>query len=351
MCIMELVRKRWGGLSLFLYPLILLCGLSNQPRLGHAEDRVSTAAPSKPSVLGHRENLYDVCTVGEQHVWVVGYFVAVFHSQDAGKSWLRKDAGTTNSFLGVSFANEEEGWIVGENGTILHTKDSGESWERQENPVPEERLLKVQFISERQGWAVGTFGLILHTMDGGLRWQRQPFEEDVVLNDLYFLDASEGWAAGEYETILHTVDGGETWEKQHGEDLDYGFGEEPGRFFGISFENDRHGIAVGTQGLLVTADDGGETWIKRKPLDDTLLKVRFFGDGQAIVVGLRGCITRTENYGHNWSTFCLLHHHTWLCGVAFTGNGSGGYLVGDLGKILVTRDRGRTWIPYYELSR
>ena len=74
---------------------------------------------------------YDVSVVGEKHVWVVGYFGAIFYSEDGGKSWIEKSAGTNNALLGVCFASENEGWVVGEYGTILHTEDRGKTWEAQ----------------------------------------------------------------------------------------------------------------------------------------------------------------------------------------------------------------------------
>lgn len=303
--------------------------------IGHAGDLASR-------VIKHTDKLYDVSAAGNGHVWVVGYFGAVFHSVDNGLNWSKKDVGTKMSLLGVHFFGEKAGWIIGDQGTILHTADGGDTWERQKSPVTEEKLLKVQFIDEKRGWIVGTFGLVLHTVNGGASWERLPFDEDVILNDLCFVNMSQGWLAGEFGMIFYTEDGGKTWTKQ--------LEDEMGRkIFGIDFIDALHGIAVGNEGIIYTTRNGGKVWELESTDDDSLLKVAIADENNATAAGLRGCLTFTEDGGDNWRSVCPRDHFTWLSGITYDKNGRG-YAVGDGGKILISTDSGLNWAPYYQLA-
>ena len=112
-------------LSIILTTCITGCGKpdSSEPDRGHS-------GGFGPQVIKHTDKLYDVSAAGEGHVWTVGYFGSIFHSEDNGLHWTRKDAGTNESLSAVHFINEKKGWIVGESGLILATSDGGGSWEK-----------------------------------------------------------------------------------------------------------------------------------------------------------------------------------------------------------------------------
>jgi photosystem II stability/assembly factor-like uncharacterized protein len=210
------MRNRWEWC--FLTGLVCLSFLNGGCEKSGRTGNLSSANPKAGSPTIHfQDKLYDVSVADKGNVWVVGYYGAIFHSNDGGKSWSRQNSETSDSLLGVDFVTDHQGWVVGESGMILHTKDGGTKWEKQLSPVPDERLLKVQFVNERDGWAAGSNGVIIRTLDGGAHWERLPFRGDVTLNDFHFLNTSEGWVAGEFETILHTTNGGKTWQKQRGD--------------------------------------------------------------------------------------------------------------------------------------
>lgn len=277
------------------------------------------------------DKFYDVVAPDKDHLWAVGYFGAIVHSSDGGKTFVRQDGGTFAAMTGVSFINDKQGWAVGDQGTILHTKDGGLTWEKQKSPLADQKLLKVQFLNDKEGFAIGTFGLILSTNDGGATWERLPYKEDVILNDLFFFNSQEGYVAGEFETILHTANGGKTWEKQRGDQL--------GKLFGIAFKDPRTGIAVGTAGKIVSTSDG-RNWTEMKSgIEDTLLKAQFVGS-RILAIGLRGVVLVSEN-GRTWSPVAIPGHYSWLSGVSSVQGVS--YLVGNEGKILASNDVGKTW--------
>ena len=325
---------------LFILSLFFIACMTGCKETGPPEQEMGHPGGFGPQVIKHTDKLYDVSAAGNGHVWVVGYFGAVFHSTDNGLHWSRKNVGTKLSLLGVNFINEKTGWIVGDQGTILHTSDGGESWDIQKSPVTDEKFLMVQFVDEKEGWIVGTYGLVLRTKDGGINWERLPFDEDVILNDLCFINSNQGWLAGEFGLIFYTEDGGETWVKQ--------LEDEMGRkLFGIDFADASHGIAVGNEGVIYTTRNGGVEWVLESTGDDTLLKAAFADDSHATAVGLRGCLTFTEDGGDSWRSVCPLDHFTWLSGITFDKSGRG-FAVGEGGKILISADSGLNWVPYYQ---
>ncbi len=332
-------NKLFYLLRLILLSLIFSSCMTGCNNTDPAEPENNQNTGFSAQVIKHTDKLYDVSVAGSGNVWVVGYFGVIFHSTDNGLNWIKIDAGTKASLLGVSFVNEKTGWIVGDQGTILHTVDGGQTWERQKSPVANEKLLKVQFINDKQGWIVGTFGLVLYTGDDGMNWERLPFTEDVILNDLCFINPNQGWIAGEFGMVLYTEDGGKTWVKQ--------LEDEMGRkMFGIAFIDSLHGIVVGNEGVIYTTRNGGKDWeLKSTENGDTLLKVAFADDTHATAVGLRGCMTATEDGGDNWRSVCPLNHFTWLSGIAYDKRGRG-FAVGDGGNILTSNDSGLGWAPY-----
>lgn len=85
------------------------------------------------------------------------------------------------------------------------------------------------------------------------------YNQDLNLNDAFFVSDDEGWVSGEHGTILHTTDGGKTWTAQLGGDPQ---GTELG-IIDLRFLDAQHGWAV--QGvryqdppLLRTVD--GQNW-------------------------------------------------------------------------------------------
>ena len=50
--------------------------------------------------------------------------------------------------------------------------------------------------------------MIQKTMDGGQSWDAQETGAEDVLEDIFFLDDKHGWAVGENGLILYTSNGG-----------------------------------------------------------------------------------------------------------------------------------------------
>jgi photosystem II stability/assembly factor-like uncharacterized protein len=285
--------RRW-----FLPLLLALSSLAIEAPLGSAE-----RSSVRSQIV---EDLYDTQLVDPDDGWAVGAFGAVYHTSDGGRHWQMQHAPTTQNLFGVSFSDVRNGWAVGRSGTIIHTTDGGAHWTAQQSSTAK-HLFKVCFIDSREGWAVGDWGVVLQTVDGGASWRDRSLGEDEIVYAIDFSDRYTGWMVGELGSIRHTVDGGETWVKQPAATRK--------TLFGVAAVSRETAWAVGIDGLVLRTKDGGDTWQVQR------------GDGRIASFEKLGPAEVLNNPG--------------LYDVEIRGGK--GYVVGDVGNLLVSEDAGETW--------
>jgi len=129
----------------------------------------------------------------------------------------------------VCFATPMIGWAVGDCGVIWHTQNGGQNWQLQESGT-DSPLFAVDFIDAHNGIAVGGTtepyshrgcGVVLRTSDGGQCWERLVTFAFPILYCLRIDEPGRLWVAGSAsETcptgILRTSDNGQTWQMQPG---------------------------------------------------------------------------------------------------------------------------------------
>jgi photosystem II stability/assembly factor-like uncharacterized protein len=206
----------------------------------------------------------------------------------------------------VSFIDADRGWAVGDRGVIWHTSDGGRNWKLQTSSVTG-RLEAVQFLDADNGFAVGgwtqpytheTHGIALRTRDGGKTWQNTPDLTLPGLRHVRFFDARQGWALGDGSAlypggVFRSEDGGRTWTPvAKGETLGWVTGD---------FRDSKSGAVAG------------------------------FGGSLGIVTSNEIRPSRTTSLGPRPLRRLLLSGPT------------GGWLVGDGGLVLTTRDSGFSW--------
>ena len=214
---------------------------------------------------------------------------------------MLEDAELTDVF----FIDADRGWCVGERGVIWSTDDGGRHWHLQDSPL-NCRLEAVHFLDENRGWAVGGWtqpflhksaGVVLRTDNGGRRWTTMPTPTLPALKDVYFFDARRGWAAGNASAmygsgVYRTEDGGRSWSAVAG---------------------------VQPQGWLAAACTSMDS---------------------AVLAGADGSCSEATRQGLQMSR---LSPPTWqsLRGIQMTG--MLGWVVGDGGTVLGTKDGGQSW--------
>jgi photosystem II stability/assembly factor-like uncharacterized protein len=263
---------------------------------------------------GHREsrvveNLFDAKLLDGGLGWVVGAFGAIYKTTDGGKTWAPQKTPTLDYLYAVDFDTPQRGVVVGKSGTILTTEDGGTTWVLRPSGT-DRNLFSVSYASGDSVWAVGDWGAIVHSADGGKTWTDRSLEDDIVLTAVDFVDENHGLAAGEFGTVRYTRDGGKTFESpQTGTDK---------TFFGAAMTGPEELWLVGIDGLILRSRDGGRAWeVKRGVLETSSLDQVSFKEVMA-------------NPG--------------LYDISFSG--SFGYVVGDVGMVLVSSDRGDSWVEH-----
>ena len=235
-------------------------------------------------------------------------------------AWEALPLGTSADFRGIWFTDADHGWIAGggfqiTGGLVGRTVDAGKTWRFTSNLTSREQMSVTalhMFDSSRGIVATGS-GAILSTTDGGESWTRAGGRGRAdSLSSLFFLDERRGWAAGHGDVLL-TDDAGETWTPLTPEGVDTSY-RSPIR--AIHFQDDRQGWVAGMQASLMRTSDGGVTW---DPAFAEPLR-------RAGPVGTPIVAAERPNF---WDMFFVDEQTGWV--------------VGEEGTILATRDAGTTW--------
>ncbi|MEV7419766.1 oxidoreductase [Streptomyces sp. NPDC089919] len=194
-------------------------------------------------------------------------------------AWSLKNTGSDARFRGLAAVSRNTAWLAGSGGTVLRTVDGGRSWRDVSPPGAKAEALEFRDVEAFDG------------------------RRAVVL----------AIGEGEASRLLRTEDGGTTWTES--------FRNTDARAFYdcLTFFDHRHGLAVsdpvdGRFRMLSTAD-GGRSW---RVLPDAGMPAALPGEA-----------------GFAASGQCLVSSgpaDAWLA----TGGGA-------TGRVLHTRDRGRTW--------
>ena len=271
----------------------------------NAEERSATDSLfTKSQVV---EDLYDAHFVSPERGWAVGVFGAVYHTTDGGRHWKMQATPTIQHLYGIAFADEKRGWVVGRGGEILYTADGGVHWVQQKSGTTK-HLFNVAVNGPNSVWAVGDWGVVVHSTDGGQTWHDRSLDRDLIVYSIDFADEKHGWMVGELGGVLYTRDGGENWSVQAA-------GTEK-TFFGVKAVSAEKAWVVGIDGLLVRTGDAGATWQVQH------------GEAESHQLEETGFVDLFKNPG--------------LYDVEIVDGR--GYVIGDIGTVLLSEDGGETWI-------
>ena len=203
---------------------------------------------------GAEGNLYDICCIDADHIWVCAQDGGLLKSSDGGETWVRKHIEEGFAMSRIKFANADVGYAMGvrdnQNMVLLKTVDAGETWIR----VADTALDSVAV--GREEWRFGD-------------WQ-------LIGTDTLYLFESEniydccGWAS-----LYRSTDGGHSFHKyNHWQELPYASPEEyrSAKAIGLHFEgNEGYCIFSSTATNVVNTScllgsfrttDYGQTWTR-----------------------------------------------------------------------------------------
>jgi photosystem II stability/assembly factor-like uncharacterized protein len=186
------------------------------------------------------EALNAICAIDERRVWAVGVRGFAVHTDDGGATWIPVATGRNEGFWSVRFATPDRGWIVGDGGVILHTTDTGIHWTRV-NSGTSKALFGLAAIAPSVAIVAGQDGTIVRS-DDGTTWTEIKSTVSENLNAVAAASASRWLAVGAHGVMVESRDGGRTWSR-----LSL---ISPFNLLAASLIDDRHGVAVGQQGVV-----------------------------------------------------------------------------------------------------
>jgi len=228
---------------------------------------------------------------------------------------------------------------------VSSQSDSGDSVVGVSKPQPVTKVSTLNGVwmhNENIGWAVGDTGTILKTIDGGLNWVSIETPVNAIYNKVCFYDIYLGYAVGNGGVILKTIDGGETWYS-----LETPVHDNLRNLFII---NDKNICVIGDNGSVLISLDGTTFVISSQTssVTENLHTVYFYDTAVGWVSGDHGTLLMTKDGGNTWQKYNMVNVSIGsqitsnITSLAFY-NLNDGVAVSDDGKIFRTSDSGFSW--------
>lgn len=216
----------------------------------------ATGASVELLVLQPRDAFYDIAVPDDKVIWAVGRGGKVVRSEDAGAHWASQQTPSHQSLQSLVAWDGRRAFAVGNQMTVLRTEDGGKQWA----PVAglaqageAQKLIRARSGAGGNAWIVGEMGSILASADYGRTWARLGKQEDLAWNDIA---AHGAWltVVGEFGHIRLSGDGGANWKEVAS--------PVKSSLCAVRYRDEKNGVAVGLEGVILTTRDGGQTWRK-----------------------------------------------------------------------------------------
>lgn len=135
------------------------------------------------------------------------------------------------------------------------------------------------------------FFLLFSILNGyGQGWLKQQSNTDSHLRSVYFVNSKIGFAVGQNGIILKTTDGGNQWVAKPSVTSQY--------LVSVCFVDSLTGFTISSDELYKT-NDGGDNWFFQERMN-ILKEIHFVGQDTGFVMGSRGKMLVTTDKGITW---------------------------------------------------
>lgn len=308
---------------------------------------------------GTSEDINSVFFINDTIGYCAGNNSKILKTINGGTTWNILNPGISSSFKSLKFASANVGYIVGDNGTIIKTSNGGATWTIQTTNMSY-CLNTISLISQDTLYVAGNYGSILKTFDGGNNWITESSINNKNINSIFFVSSNKGWVVGEGPSYYYpdnmitqgliaiTTNGGVKQPEattlsakissnyvkvrgnvhpnglptqvyfEYGTTNSYGniieaansptytLGECEANITGFQMYSTYHfrvkainlnGTAYGSD-MTFTYINGWQD--QESGVSDDLKCVQFVNDSTGFIVGNNGIILKTKNYGANW---------------------------------------------------
>ena len=305
----------------------------------------------------------------KKYAWAVGSadstgYGTILFTQDGGETWQRQGEGSAVlqgiDLFNVCAVDQNTVWVVGSDNHILKTSDGGKTWVRIPAPLnrPEVVLVSVSLAGKDHIWISGIPGIVYNSKDGGLTWTLMDttFFQGGIMQGIHAIDAQTIYVAGGIGSrgfIARTLNGGQTWDSVVPEH-DYNRHE----WIGVKAADPAHIVVYGVKSHFIYSDDGGVTW-----RNDSVPNTGGIGGSDINCLTMLDAQTwwgafdydgifLTTNSGTSWTKQpSVPPAGMWLFGIDYY-NRKEAIIVAQssmslTGKIMITSDGGETWKMTY----
>ena len=276
-------------------------------------------------------NPRDIYFVNPNFGFVVGYNGDIYKTIDSGKTWEKKNSGTTLHLFSVFFLNENVGFVSSQASSgcldadcdkgcvLLKTTDGGETWTKTFFP-DYTRILSLKFFNALNGIAIiytpeypnsRDDEYVAITSDGGINWNLLDLAIIPYCDKLFSVD-NFVFVAGENQKIFKSSDYGYNWQTINTPIEAYNSVRD------IYFYNEQIGFIDGITSVYKTTN-GGLNWIKTNFPFTNFGTIHFYDQNEGFNIEpvmvyeggdfptFKGSICyETKNGGDSWSTSDLV---------------------------------------------
>ncbi len=206
----------------------------------YKSDDINAVPPANPTLdpvfANSNEQMWDVATIGNDSVWVVGYSgfsvpsasrsPKVFRSTNGGATWTTFNGFHTGSTFQnlrfIEFPTNLIGYVAGSRDTIWKTTDGGVTWNKLPLPTPgvtpQITYTDMFALNENVVFLTGNGfprKVVFKTTDGGATWQDITSNITAFgggnLNAVLFHDVNNGYVISPGGVLFKTTNGGASW--------------------------------------------------------------------------------------------------------------------------------------------
>lgn len=277
-----------------------------------------------------------------RHCWIAGEFGYIFTSENGGQHWERAS---------ISGDVAPEVVTLPYNATDITPADA-ERLKAFAARIQDEAHLNVEIEPVASPQEVATFGKasdptpLFEILDARATAVRTVIEESGILSDRIRVRGAPPW---DYEDFLDSdpdfLRRYLTARTSDGPGIQVRVAQNP-YLFTVRFENDQDGFVSALGGLVLQSHDGGRTWgYKRTARRQALFSIASAKTGRTIAVGEKGFVQVTDDDGASWKapSTGFPPTFTFMRDIAFSPDRNVGYIVGQNGTILRSKDDGATW--------
>lgn len=285
---------------------------------------------------------------------IVGDSGVILRTTDSGKNWLKLTAQFKENLFDVSFLDKQTGFIVGQNGVCLQTKNGGESWQKIDVPI-NKNLYKLQTLPNGSIIVISDYGRVIKSYDNGLNWKivSDSIHPRLKCSSIDFLDDKTGIIVGSNGLVMRTKDGGDSWSYKLQDTSYFAVINTPSFYYAkyltpskiLIFGSQRYDGSGANYGNYIS-EDSGATITGRKifvSLDGGEISNGSFNKGVLLLVGTT--IAKSEDLAQSYQQIAV--------GYSFWVNNdivqfSDGRIFAASG--FITQDTGTTWSKYGGIS-